>query len=167
MRYKDLLPKNEYLGPSETEELAQDVVLAVLSLVHSRNAAAASRLLNSRLQDTPSLVECLCETLVDRLAAPRIGAPISNTDHYLLRIYDDYRSDKNGRAEDRLARLADKYSRSVSTIQKLLKQGRRLGRRLAAEAASEKPTFEVPENGRHDDWAVWLSTNGLTKKSPD
>ena len=170
MRYEDLLPKNEYLGPSDTEALAQDVVSEILSLVHRRDAGSAGSLLTSRLHDTPSLVECLCETLVDRLAPPRIGAPTRNTEHYLLRIYDDYRSDRHGRAEDRLARLAVKYNRSVTTMQELLKKGRKLGRQLAADAASdlaEQPIFEVPEIEPHEDWAAWLSANAIRKKSQD
>lgn len=158
MRYEYLAAASDEQPPDQEWLDALDVVRPLMALVEKGDAQGATKLLRSNLPNHPCLLACLIDTLVDLLGKPPRGAPKKNHDWYLLRIYDHYRS-LRGTAGARLEQLATDFGLSVSTVEKLLKQGRKLGRKLAAEELeheshmAENPYADEPQ----PDWDLFIA----------
>lgn len=166
MRYEDLIVSSEDLPPTEEWLDAMDVVVELMKLVEAGDTHAATQMLKAGLPQFPALLDCFLEALVDRLAKVSRGAPKKNHYWYLLRIYDSYRLETSGPAAERHEQLAAKFGLSVSTIEKLLKQGRKLGKRLAAASEAEWVEHQAQlRDGSHADESLNDTWDSLFQKA--
>lgn len=138
-RYQDLVYSGESLPPSsECYWEALPIIIDLMKLLHAGNSDAATRLLHNVLPEFPELLDCFVEVLAERLGKKKMGAKVKNTEWRLLQMYDFYNLETRGTAAQRTDQLASEYGiKTASTAQGLLKEARRLGRRLEAEAGSE------------------------------
>ena len=168
-RYQDLVYSGESLPPSsEWYWEALPTVLDVMKLLDAGDSDAATRLLQIVLPEFPELLDCFVEVLAERFGKKKMGAKVKNTEWRLLVMYDFYRLETQGTAAERTEQLKNHFHiKTISTTEDLLKAGRRLGRRLAAdhEAEWEESQGWAADEPYPDTWDKLLERARRLKKS--